>query len=184
VSVTRSPWRGESAAVSRERRARVPSALFVERIVKEAGGAQAAKVLFRGKIVDVERKLFKEHSYGEIIIQQTSDSDSEDPLNSLRSEAVSIGGQLKIPFKNENIYAQHIGEDGAEAYIAMVPDLIHVLDTQSGRALGVPEYKYGLLVTVLGIACSPRWTDTERGLTWVGQLRLGVILSIGRWECT
>jgi len=46
----------------------------------------------------------------------------------------------------------------------MVPDLISVLDFQSGRALGVPEFRYGLRVTVIGITASPRWTDTPRGL--------------------
>jgi DUF917 family protein len=46
----------------------------------------------------------------------------------------------------------------------MVPDLIAVLDTQSGKALGVPEYRYGAMVTVLGINCRPRWSDTKKGL--------------------
>ena len=88
-------------------------------------------------------------------------------------KTVAVGGVLKIPFKNENIYAKHIKDDGAEEYVAMVPDLIAVLDTQSGKARGVPEYRYGVMVTVLGITCSPRWSDTPKGLEIGGPAAMG-----------
>ena len=48
--------------------------------------------------------------------------------------------------------------------VAGVPDLIAVLDSQSGAALGTPDYKYGLRVLVLGVVAAPQWTDTVRGL--------------------
>ncbi|KAJ9223956.1 hypothetical protein DTO169C6_3576 [Paecilomyces variotii] len=133
-----------------------------EQMIDECGGPEAAKILFRGKIVSVERRLFKGHSYGEITIQQVQSGEQEDVSTS--TPAVATGGVLKIPFKNENIYAKHVADDGTETYVATVPDLISVLDTQSGRALGVPEFRYGVMVTVLGITCSPRWTDTPKGL--------------------
>ncbi|KAM5455164.1 hypothetical protein MaudCBS49596_001804 [Microsporum audouinii] len=142
-----------------------------EQIIDEVGGPESAKILFRGKIVAVERRLFKGHSYGEITIQQILKNEIESDIaeqlseDTRRSSApVATGGVLKIPFKNENIYAKHISDKGEEKYVAMVPDLICVLDTQSGKALGVPEFRYGVMVTVLGIACSPRWSDTERAL--------------------
>ncbi|KAL2007497.1 hypothetical protein VTN00DRAFT_8935 [Thermoascus crustaceus] len=134
-----------------------------EQMIDECGGPDAAKVLFRGKIVAVERRLFKGHSYGEITIQQVQSSEQEE-TTATATPAVATGGVLKIPFKNENIYAKHIADDGTETYVATVPDLISVLDTQSGRALGVPEFRYGVMVTVLGITCSPRWTETKKGL--------------------
>lgn len=141
-----------------------------EQIIEAVGGPTTAKILFRGKIVAVERRLFKGHSYGEITIKQVQADEEE---NRHEVAAVAEGGVLKIPFKNENIYAKHVAEDGSEAYIATVPDLISVLDTQSGLALGVPEYRYGLMVTVLAIACSPRWTDTARGLEYGGPKAFG-----------
>ncbi|KZT20834.1 hypothetical protein NEOLEDRAFT_815352 [Neolentinus lepideus HHB14362 ss-1] len=146
-----------------------------EQMVDEIGGPKTARVLFRGKIVSVERRLFKGHSYGEITIQQLASDEEEDGAKSSSSgyEPVATGGFLKIPFKNENIYAKHISETGEEKYIAMVPDLISVLDTQSGKALGVPEFRYGLRVTVLGITCSPRWSDTEKGLQIGGPRAFG-----------
>ncbi|KAL2104910.1 hypothetical protein VUR80DRAFT_9362 [Thermomyces stellatus] len=136
-----------------------------EQMVDECGGPEAAKVLFRGKIVAVERRLHMGHSYGEITVQQAQTDDEEKTAAGGKSyPAVAEGGVLKIPFKNENIYAKHVSEDGSERFVATVPDLISVIDTQSGRALGVPEFRYGVMVTVLGITCSPRWTDTTKAM--------------------
>lgn len=47
------------------------------------------------------------------------------------------------------------------------------LDNGSGRALGVPEFKYGYRVTVIGITCSPRWTETQAGLDIGGPKAFG-----------
>lgn len=142
----------------------------VEQIIDEIGGSSTAKILFRGKITAVERRIYKGHSFGEIVIRQMQESEEEAAHT---TPAVATGGTLKIPFKNENIYAKHIADDGTEKYLATVPDLIAVLDTQSGLALGVPEFRYGVLVTVLGIACSPRWTDTKKGLEYGGPAAFG-----------
>lgn len=148
------------------------SSTIAEQIIVQVGGPESAKVLFRGKIISVERRLWKGHSYGEITIQQVADSELEDSGEEFR-ETVAVGGVLKIPFKNENIYAKHVKDSGEEEYVAMVPDLIAVLDTQSGKALGVPEYRYGVMVTVLGITCSPRWSDTPKGLEIGGPAAMG-----------
>lgn len=148
------------------------SSTIAEQIIDEVGGPSSAKVLFRGKIIGVERRLWKGHSYGEITIQQIADEELES-TSPKQTETLAVGGVLKIPFKNENIYAKHVKDDGSEEFVAMVPDLIAVLDTQSGKALGVPEYRYGVMVTVLGITCSPRWSDTPKGLEIGGPAAMG-----------
>jgi DUF917 family protein len=161
-------WRiGRSIA-----RARAENTLstVAEQIVNEVGGPSTAKVLFYGEIIAVERRLYKGHSYGEITIRQIQENELEDKHT---RTAVATGGVIRIPFKNENIYAKHVAEDGKENFLATVPDLISVLDTHSGRALGVPEYRYGVMVTVLGITCSPRWTDTPKGLEIGGPKAFG-----------
>ena len=134
-----------------------------EQIVEEVGGPSAAKILFRGKIVGVERRLFKGHSHGEVVIQEMAaeEMDKSDPR---AMTSVAQGGTLSIPFMNENLIAQHHTPDGDVKVIASVPDLITVLDAQSGKALGIPEYKYGVVVNVLGITCSPIWGATKAGL--------------------
>jgi len=145
-----------------------------EAIVDEVGGTKSAKILFRGKIVGVERRLFKGHSYGSITtagLSALEEDSTESTAN--RLPAVATGGTLTIPFKNENIYAEHVAEDGTKTFIASVPDLICVLDTDSGKSLGVPEFKYGIRVTVLGITCSPRWTETPAGLKIGGPTAFG-----------
>ncbi|WRT68137.1 uncharacterized protein IL334_005112 [Kwoniella shivajii] len=109
-------------------------------LVDALGGPKAARVLFEGKIVQVGRRIHKGFSYGEIEIHA-----------------------LAVPFKNENLLAEHT-VDGKTEIICGVPDLISVLDAQNGTALGTPEYKYGLRVIVIGITAAPQWTDTPRGL--------------------
>lgn len=147
-----------------------------ESIINEAGGPGAAKVLFRGKIVAVERRLVKGHSYGTVHIAAFEDNDLDDEAcssSTTRSTALASGGTLKIPFKNENIFAEHTAADGTTQVIASVPDLIAILDNGSGRALGVPEFKYGYRVTVIGITCSPRWTEVPAGLEIGGTKAFG-----------
>jgi DUF917 family protein len=143
-----------------------------EQIVEQVGGEKSAKILFRGKIVGVERRLFKGHSYGSITVAGLSSEEDEFADQPGRMKPVATGGTLKIPFKNENIYAEH-EVDGKKTYIASVPDLICVLDSATGRSLGVPEFKYGFRVTVLGITCSPRWSDTPAGLAIGGPKAFG-----------
>lgn len=145
-----------------------------ESIVHEVGGTKSAKILFRGKVTSVERSLFKGHSYGSITIASLSAAEEDfTESNANRMPAVATEGTLKIPFKNENIYAEHTAVDGTKTVIASVPDLICVLDSGSGKSLGVPEFKYGNRVTVLGLACSPRWTETPAGLKIGGPKAFG-----------
>ncbi len=56
----------------------------------------------------------------------------------------------------------------------MVPDLISVIDAQNGEALGTQEYRYGLLVIVLGITASEKWTSTRRGIEIGGPKGFGI----------
>jgi len=108
----------------------------------------SGKLLFTGKVIGVERKLFKGHVWGELVIQSTENSDQK----------------MVIPFKNENIYAKVISDDGTEEVGCSVPDLIAVIDSNTGEAVGTPDLHYGLFVFVLGISPSNKWTDTERAL--------------------
>ncbi|KAH8732729.1 hypothetical protein GQ44DRAFT_754295 [Phaeosphaeriaceae sp. PMI808] len=136
-----------------------------EAIIDAVGGAEAGSVLFKGKIMGVERKLYMGHVYGEVIIEGTD---------------VAYPGKVKIPFKNENIAAIRISEDSNneprkernEDVLAIVPDLVSVIDAQNGEAIGTPEYRYGLLVQVLGFTASDRWTS-PRGIELGGPKAFG-----------
>ncbi|THZ22592.1 DUF917-domain-containing protein, partial [Aureobasidium pullulans] len=134
-----------------------------ESIIAEVGGPSAAKVIFKGKIIGVERTLRNGHVYGEVIIEAANDSTPSE-----------FEGRVKIPFKNENIAAFKMTEDGREEVLAIVPDLICVIDAQSGEAIGTPEYRYGLLVTVIGITASDKWTSTPRAIEIGGPKAFGL----------
>jgi DUF917 family protein len=48
-----------------------------------------------------------------------------------------------------------------------------VLDTLTGEAVGVPEYRYGLKVMVIVAAAHPLWTSTSRALEIAGPKAFG-----------
>ncbi|KAF2750801.1 DUF917-domain-containing protein [Sporormia fimetaria CBS 119925] len=146
-----------------------------EEIVDAVGGTETARVLFSGKIVGVERTLRGGHVYGEVIVEgaELGDTGAETTRG--------FSGRIKIPFKNENIAAIRlhegadnvVGEERDEDVLAIVPDLITVIDSQNGEAIGTPEYRYGLLVHVIGITASERWTS-PRGIEIGGPKSFGL----------
>ncbi|CAH0053900.1 unnamed protein product [Clonostachys solani] len=129
-----------------------------ESIIAEVGGPESARVLAKGKIIGVERIVKMGHTYGEAIIELAASQDDNGVVSTSAKERVII------PFKNENIYAKKIDANGKEEFLAVVPDLVCVIDAQNGEALGTQEYRYGLPVVVIGITASDKWTSTARGI--------------------
>lgn len=96
-------WRiGRAVALSRSQN---QIDTVAKSIISEVGGDESAKVLFKGKIVGVERTLRMGHVYGEVIIKAMNVNGSDEPNGK---------GRCKIPFKNENILAIREEEDGSE----------------------------------------------------------------------
>ena len=90
-------------------------------LVDSLGGDSTARVLFSGKIIEVGRRIYKGHTVGEVIIQSLAMEDEEvTDGNILRFEGkmtsqcsfrhmyrlYSLRGP--VPFKNENLYCEHI----------------------------------------------------------------------------
>ncbi|KAI1387601.1 hydantoinase [Hypoxylon trugodes] len=137
----------------------VPKAL-----IAVAGGEKSAQVLFQGKIRSVKSTLTTTaHSLGEVTIERLSDSEMETEVDKVGEGWVEI----VVPFMNENLVAIGKREDGSEQVLATIPDLIFLLDTSTGEAVGVQEYRYGLKVTVMIMAPHPIWA-TERALEVAG----------------
>ena len=86
-----------------------------EAIIGEVGGPESAAVLFKGKIVGVERVTRMGHAYGEVVIESSEGGEAN-------GEHKAGKERLVIPFKNENIYAKKVDTNGKE----------EVLSTQSG----------------------------------------------------
>ncbi|GFP54910.1 putative D-/L-hydantoinase subunit A [Trichoderma asperellum] len=149
-----------------------------ESIIEECGGKGAGRVLWKGKIVGVERTLRGGYVYGECFIEGVDVRQDSDGLQQDGISPTSFKGTIKIPFKNENIAALRVRDDGKEEQqedvLAIVPDLITVIDAQNGEAIGTPEYRYGLLVVVLGLAASDKWTGSQRGIEIGGPAGFGI----------
>ncbi|KAL0264745.1 hypothetical protein SLS55_000696 [Diplodia seriata] len=167
-------WRIGRAVHKARRSNRIDT--VAESIVDEVGGSGSATVLFKGKIVGVERTLRNGHVYGEVVIEATAAADDDlDGEDGAGGKKESFEGTVRIPFKNENIAAFKVKADGTgEETLAIVPDLISCIDAQNGEAIGTPEYRYGLLVIVLGITASDRWTSTPRGVELGGPKAFGL----------
>ncbi len=130
------------------REARKSKVNVVEAVREAVGGFR----VFKGKIVDVIRRTEKGFARGEATIEGVDDYDSQ---------------TLKLHFQNENLAAMVDGE-----MMVSVPDLITVLETETGEPITTETLRYGFRVTVLGIPCNEKWRTPE-GLELVGPRYFG-----------
>jgi DUF917 family protein len=94
-------------------------------------------VLFGGKIVDVDRRTMHGWSIGSATVAGLDEF---------------AGSTMEVSFQNENLVARLDGE-----VRAAVPDLITVIDSDSGEAITTERLRYGYRVVVLAIPCDPQW---------------------------
>jgi DUF917 family protein len=130
------------------REARRAKANVVETVREAVHGFR----VFKGKIVDVRRRTEKGFARGEAVIEGVDEYGSQ---------------KLELNFQNENLVAKVNGE-----IIVSVPDLITVLDTETGEPITTETLRYGFRVTVLGIPCNKKWRTPE-GLELVGPRYFG-----------
>lgn len=108
--------------------------------------------LLRGKVVDVERRTRRGFAFGTVTI---------DGLGEDR------GRTLRVEVQNENLVAF----EGDRA-VATVPDLISLVDAESGHAIATERVRYGQRVVAIAFACAPVWR-TARGLALTGPRAFG-----------
>lgn len=99
--------------------------------------------LFRGKILDVERRTEGGFAVGRVEFDGIEEDD---------------GHGLEIEFQNENLIARRDGE-----VVATVPDLITVLEIETGKPITTENLRYGYRVIVLGIP-TPEIMRTDAAL--------------------
>ncbi|TBU59341.1 hydantoinase/oxoprolinase [Dichomitus squalens] len=138
---------------------------------------QNGACLFVGKIVDVQRvsEVRKGFTWGQVTIAPLLEEEEEDAISASDfTLPAKPDDRLVIPFQNENLYAYIESANGEQKIHVTVPDLITVLDSQNGAALGTPDYRYGLRVTVIALAGHPSWTTTPEGLQCGGPGAFGL----------
>ena len=130
------------------RRAREHEQDPVHRLCECVGGC----LLFTGKIADVERRTEGGFAKGNAVIEGIDDFRSH---------------QLQLDFQNEHL-AVRIDDD----LKATVPDLIVLLDTETGEPITTEGMRYGCRVAVVAIPCADHWRTPE-GLALVGPRSFG-----------
>jgi DUF917 family protein len=110
------------------------------------------RVLMRGKVTDVERATTGGFARGTATLEGIIDDD---------------GSTMRLDFQNEHLVATRDGE-----IIASVPDLICVLDVETGEPVTTESMRYGFRVAVVGLSCDSRWRSAA-GLDLVGPRYFG-----------
>ena len=110
------------------------------------------QVLFNGKIVDVYRETSQGFSSGLCKLVD---------LN-------GTGRTSNIRFQNENLVVKV-----ADKTVAIVPDLICILDCETGEPILTPNLRYGQRVTVIGLN-APSQLYTSDGLSTFGPQCFGI----------
>jgi DUF917 family protein len=141
----------------------VSRAIRIGRTVRQARHAHAdpiAAILdleggrrrFRGKVEDIDRRVTAGFLRGSVRLQGLDDDRGRD---------------YRIDFQNEFL----IGYLAGRADVT-VPELICVLDSEAGTAVGTEALRYGQRVTVIALPAHPLFL-TERGLAHAGPRAFG-----------
>ncbi len=109
-------------------------------------------LLFRGKVVDVARRPTAGFVRGRTEIEGQGDF---------------AGQTFEVDFQNEFTIGWIDG-----VLRVMVPDLICILDADTGEAIGTETIRYGLRVGIVAIAAADVLTSAE-GLAYVGPRAFG-----------
>lgn len=120
----------------------------VETVLDVTGGYR----LFGGKISDIERRT------------ETGFARGEATIDGIGGDA---GSTLKIRFQNEFLIALQDGEPRVT-----VPDLITILDAETGEPITTESLRYGFRVVVIAIPCHSKWR-TPAGVALVGPRYFG-----------
>ncbi|MDB3604548.1 DUF917 domain-containing protein [Clostridioides difficile] len=114
----------------------------VENILKELRGYK----LFEGKVIDIKRELKGGFTRGHAFFAGINEYD----------------GEYSILFQNENLIAKK-----GDTPLCITPDLIAVLDLETGFPITTERIKYGSRVMVVAFPCNEKWR-TEKGIETVG----------------
>ncbi|MEH7332592.1 DUF917 domain-containing protein [Neobacillus drentensis] len=130
------------------RLAKVNNVNPIEQVLKTVGGFE----LFSGKVSDINRKTETGFARGEAKIEG---------LNEYKGETCTLS------FQNEHLIAQT-----EQRLLCVTPDLIAVLDAETGLPITTEGIRYGARCVVIGIPCHPKWRTTK-GIDTVGPKYFG-----------
>ncbi|MGQ9734924.1 MAG: DUF917 domain-containing protein [Candidatus Bipolaricaulia bacterium] len=129
--------------------------------VEAAAAAGGGYLLFKGRVIQAEWKIKEGFTIGELL---------------LAGEGDHSGHRYRIWYKNEHIISWF--DDKPDV---MVPDLICVLDPQTGEAITNPNCREGMKVAIIGYPAPEMWRSL-RGLELFGPRHFGYALEYRRIE--
>ncbi|GAA0469398.1 DUF917 domain-containing protein [Alkalibacillus silvisoli] len=115
----------------------------VQSVLKITSGYE----LFQGKVSDINRKTETGFTRGTAKIEGIHNYN---------------GSELTLSFQNEHLLAT-CGDD----VLCVTPDLIAVLDAETGMPITTEGLRYGARCIVIGMPCDPKWR-TEKGIATAG----------------
>ena len=111
-----------------------------------------ARTIFQGRVIDIARRTETGFARGEAKFAGVEDY---------------RGHEYRIAFQNEFLIVERDGEP-----IVTTPDLITLLDADTGAPITTETLRFGLRVVAIAIPCSPQWRTPE-GLALVGPRYFG-----------
>ncbi len=111
----------------------------------------SGKVIFKGKLTDVNRRISKGFARGTLNMESFGE----------------VQNKLFIEFQNEFLIA-YLNDE----VVATVPDLICIVDLETGEPISTELLRYGMRVAVLA-APAPEGLKTKNGLKFVGPQAFG-----------
>ncbi|GER67724.1 hypothetical protein BpJC7_28320 [Weizmannia acidilactici] len=120
----------------------------VREVIKKVKGYQ----LFHGKVNDINRKTESGFAKGTATFEGMQENKGE---------------TLTLRFQNEHLLART-----EQRLLCVTPDLIAVLDAETGLPITTEGIRYGARCIVIGIPCHPKWR-TEKGIATVGPKYFG-----------
>jgi uncharacterized protein len=142
------------AAVERARRERRSA---VDAVVEAVGG----RLVFTGKVTDVARRTATGFARGTATLAPMAAGRSDGPRNT-----------LELEFQNEHLLATRHRDGEPPRVEVSTPDLIIVLDAETGEPITTEALRFGQRVSVVGAPCDERW-HSEAGLALVGPRYFG-----------
>ena len=117
------------------RKARSHETNPVDAIRRAVGGF----LVFRGKVTDVDRRIAEGFAKGDA---------------KMAGGGEFYGQELMLNFQNEHLVVRVDGE-----FAATTPDLIAVLDSETGEPITTEALRYGMRVAVIAFPCAPQWRE-------------------------
>jgi DUF917 family protein len=126
-------------------------------------GALRGKLVHTGKVVDVTRRTVTGFARGEAVVTGLDDA---------------AGSKMVLKFQNEHLIAELDGE-----VLVTTPDLIVVVDAETGEPITTETLRFGHRVAVVAAPMDERW-HTPAGIELVGPRYFGYELDPIRFDGT